>query len=333
MNALTVQRIGPSVTVQDGGWSGTLASGLSYGGAADRRAMEEAWALLGQRDTALLEMAGVGGRFIANVAVRISLTGAKMQASLDGVPLLWNAVHRVEAGQVLDVGAAQSGVYGYLGVGGGFDTPKFLGSASTHRASGLGHVIQVGDDLAIGHDNKADRVALALPNTSERTAPIRIVPTAHTALFGESVLQRFQSAEFTRSAQGNRQGIALECEESFALEGGQSIPSETVIAGDIQVPGQGAPFALLADCQTTGGYPRIAAILPCELPRVAQAAPGSKLRFNLITRLEGIAAEQAERKARAALGRVCQPILRDPSQMNDLLSFQLISGAITGDIE
>ena len=71
---------------------------------------------------------------------------------------------------------------------------------------------------------------------------------------------------------------------------------ETVIAGDIQVPGQGAPYALLADCQTTGGYPRIATILPCDLPRVAQASPGTKLRFSMITREGGIAAELKERK-------------------------------------
>ncbi|MGB7318001.1 MAG: urea amidolyase [Planktotalea sp.] len=333
MSGLLVQRVGPAVTVQDGGWDGTLASGLSRGGAADRRAMAQAWALLGESDTALLEMASMGGRFVAQSPMRIALSGAKMQASLDGSALLWNAVHRVEAGQVLDIGAVQGGVYGYLGVGGGFETPRFLGSASTHRASGLGHVVQAGDVLNIGSDKKPDRFGLMMPHTAPRTTPIRVVETAHTALFGDAVLKKFQDAEFTRSAQGNRQGVALEGDRSFALEGGQSIPSETVIAGDIQVPGQGAPYALLADCQTTGGYPRIAAVLPCDLPRVAQAAPGAKLRFTLISREEGIAAELAESKARASLGKACQPILRDPNQMNDLLSYQLISGAITGDME
>lgn len=332
MSCLTVLRAGPAVTVQDAGWSGTLASGLSRGGAADTRALAENWALLGAQG-AVLEMAGMGGRFTCDAPLRIALSGAKMAASLDGTALLWGAVHRMEAGQVLDIGAAQGGVYGYLGVGGGFDTPRFLGSASTHRASGLGHVVQAGDQLAIGRDSKAERIGLALPAQTASSAPIRIVATAHSDLFGAEVLERFQRAQFTRSAQGNRQGVALECAESFALEGGQSIPSETVIAGDIQVPGQGAPYALLADCQTTGGYPRIAAILPCDLPRVAQAAAGTKLRFTLVTREEGIAAELAERKARAALGRACQPILRDPAQMNDLLSYQLISGAIAGDEE
>jgi allophanate hydrolase subunit 2 len=123
----------------------------------------------------------------------------------------------------------------------------------------------------------------------------------------------------------------LDADTSFALEGGQSIPSETVIPGDIQVPGQGSPFALLADSQTTGGYPRIAAILPCDVARVAQAIAGTQLRFNFVSREDGIAAELAERKQRAGLGARCLPILRDPMHMQDLLSYQLVSGAISGD--
>lgn len=332
MNALLVQRIGPSVTVQDAGWSGTLASGLSRGGAADTRALAEIWALLGQSDVPVLEMAGMGGRFVAETGLRIALAGAQMLARLDGAALQWGAVHRVEAGQVLEIGAVLNGVYGYLGVGGGFDVPRFMGSASTHRASGLGQVIAAGDRLSVGDDPKPDRVGLTLPKIAVRSAAIRVVPTAHTDLFGADVLEQFQSETFIRSAKGNRQGVALECERSFALNGGQSIPSETVIAGDIQVPGQGAPIALLADCQTTGGYPRIAAILPCDLPRVAQADAGTKLRFSLISREEGIVAELKERKERARLGAQCQAILRDPAQMQDLLSYQLISGVTAGDV-
>ncbi|MEP5154248.1 MAG: urea amidolyase, partial [Planktotalea sp.] len=174
MSALVVQRIGPAVTVQDAGWSGTLASGLSRGGAADTRALAEAWALLGQSDVAVLEMAGMGGRFIAEAALRISLTGAQMQATLDGAALHWGAVHRVEAGQVLEIGAAMSGVYGYLGVGGGFDVPRFMGSASTHRASGLGQVVKIGDRLRVGADAHADRVGLSLPKTAARSGVIRV---------------------------------------------------------------------------------------------------------------------------------------------------------------
>lgn len=321
------------MTVQDDGWRGALAFGLSQGGAADTRALAEGRALLGQAGIAVVEMAGMGGQFRVSHATRIALTGADMQATLDGAALAWNAVHRMEAGQVLVIGAARSGVYGYLCVGGGVETPVAIGSRSTHRASGLGHVLQAGDILPLGVDTKPERTGLILPAQSPSTQPIRIVPTAQTSLFSDDVLSAFQATEFTRSARGNRQGVALESLEPFTLDGGQSITSETIVYGDIQLPGDGTPVVLMADCQTTGGYPRIAAVLPCDMPRVAQAPVGAKLRFKLLTRQEGITAELAEHKARAELARKCVPILRDPASMQDLLSYQLISGAVSGDEE
>ena len=328
-----VEHCGPAVTVQDAGWRGTLASGLSRGGAADTLALAQVWALLGQEGTAVLELAGFGGRFKALALTRIAFAGANMDLRLDGEALLGHAVHRVEAGQVLDIGAARAGTYGYLGVGGGLETPRFLGSASTHRGAGLGQVIKAGQTLVCGEDATPDRVGLKLPQMNAKSGAIRVVPTAHTSLFSKDQREAFERTVFTRGARGNRQGIALETDVSFALKGGQSIPSETVIPGDIQVPGQGAPFALLADSQTTGGYPRIAAILPCDLPRVAQADVGETLRFSFVSREEGIAFERADRKASAALAKACTPILRNPADMNDLLSYQLISGAISGENE
>lgn len=330
---LKAVKIGPAVTVQDSGWNGTLATGLSRGGAVDTFALAQVSALLGQSGTAVLEMAGIGGTFHVMADARVALAGAVMDARLDGAALYWNAVHRLQKGQVLEIGAVRSGVYGYLGIGGGFATPRFLESASTHRGAGLGHVIQAGDVLHAHGDDNEERVGLALPKSAVVSTPIRVVPTAHTDLFDAETRACFERTVFTRGTRGNRQGVSLESDESFALQGGQSLTSETVIPGDIQVPGQGAPYALLADSQTTGGYPRIAAILPCDLPRIAQAEVGQSLRFKFITREEGIAVELADRKARARLANACAPIYRDPFHMTDLLSYQLISGAISGDLE
>ena len=330
---LEVLKIGPAVTVQDAGWSGTLASGLSRGGAADTFALSCVWALLGQSGSAVLEMAGFGGTFRVLNPARIAVAGAGMDLRLEGSALLQNAVHQVEAGQILEIGAARSGVYGYLGVGGGFETPRFHGSASTHRAAGLGQVIETGQVLNMGDDPNPQRVGLALPEMTKSNAVIRVVATAHTDLFSQDTKARFEQTLFVRGAKGNRQGVALESHESFALKGGQSIPSETVIPGDIQIPGQGAPFALLADSQTTGGYPRIAAILPSDIPRIAQTVAGEELRFKFISREEGIKIERMDRKMRAQLAKRCVPILRDPAHMNDLLSYQLISGVSAGESE
>ncbi len=116
--------------MQDLGRPGLLAKGLSRGGAADPLALAEGAALLGQRaDFAAIEMTGMGGIFEAEGdSLRIALTGAPMQASIDGEPVAWNASHLLHRGQRLSIGAARKGTYGYLHVGGGIATEPFLGS-------------------------------------------------------------------------------------------------------------------------------------------------------------------------------------------------------------
>lgn len=333
MTQVKVHSCGASVTVQDAGWTGTLATGLSRGGVADRLAYAQMQALLGETHGAVLEMAGQGGEFSVSHRARIALTGAPMRASIDGVALRWNAVHTLDAGQRLSIGVAEQGVFGYLGFGGGLDEPRVMGSASTHRASGLGRVVVAGDRLRIGPDSKPERTGLALPESRAREGHIRLVPAAQTDLFDPDVIALFEHTIFTRGLRGNRQGVVLESDARFALDGGQSIPSETVLPGDIQIPGDGVPLVLLADCQTTGGYPRIASVLPCDLPRVVQAGPGTKLQFQLISRDEGIAAERQSHTELAGLEKACRPMVRDPAEMADLLSYNLISGALTGHEE
>ncbi len=103
-----------------------------------------------------------------------------------------------------------------------------------------------------------------------------------------------------------------------------------MVAGDIQMTGKGDPFVLLPECQTTGGYPRIGTILPDDLSIVAQAAPGVELYFKFITNDEALAAHRPPKKYCADMDRLLEPLLRDPREIRDLLSYQLISGAITG---
>ena len=134
MNAhMNILGAGPAITVQDLGRPGHIATGLSRGGAADRLALFEAAALLGSTQVlAGLEMAGMGGKFSFSSPTRIALTGAPMQAQLDGSPLRWHASHWVQPGQVLSIASAQKGVYGYLTPAGGITTPKVLQSRAAH---------------------------------------------------------------------------------------------------------------------------------------------------------------------------------------------------------
>ena len=155
-------------------------------------------------------------------------------------------------------------------------------------------------------------------------------PRCNRITFGKEALARFAETLFLRDARANRQGIRLNPEgEGFAVEGGLRVVSEIIVPGDIQITGDGAPYVLMCESQTTGGYPRIASVLPCDLPRVAQAPLGAELRFRLLPLDEAVAREQASRKAMHDLGGQVRPRLRDPRDMHDLLSYTLISGAIS----
>lgn len=332
--ALIVRQAGPGLSLQDTGRPGYLVYGLSRGGAADRLALAEGAALLGQPgDLAALEMAGMGGAFEATQTIRIALTGAPMQAAIDGTAVTWNASHTLAAGATLTIGAARAGVYGYLHVGGGFDGPVTLGSRSAHLASGLGARVGAGASLPVGPD-KGGETGLALPADDRFSGgTVRVVPGPQTGLFPDDEIARFEATQFTRDTRGNRMGVRVVPDgDGFAPEGGLSVLSEVIVPGDIQITGDGTPFVLLAECQTTGGYPRIGAVLPCDLPRVAQAAAGTGLRFRFVTPGDGVQAMSRARAHRKALAKSAHPLLRDPHTIRDLLTYQLISGVTDGGL-
>ncbi|SMX31427.1 biotin-dependent carboxyltransferase family protein [Actibacterium lipolyticum] len=334
---LSILRAGPSMTLQDMGRPGQLALGLSRGGAADRLALAEGAALLGQpADTLALEMAALGGEFQANEDMRIALTGAPMRATIDGEAVVWNASHRLPAGARLSIGAATAGCYGYLHVGGGFAADPFLGAASAHLAAGIGTLLQDGDTLAIGTDVGSETNRMIEPEDRFHGGAVRLTPSFQTHLFGKAELDRLQAEPLHRAARANRMGVALTPQGGgYHIEGGRNVVSEIVLPGDIQITGDGMPFVLMVECQTTGGYPRIGTVLPCDLPRVAQAPAGAELRFRFVDLEEAVDMERAEAKRRAELGKHCRPLIRDPRLMRDLLSYNLIGGVVAGneDIE
>ncbi|WP_439524792.1 biotin-dependent carboxyltransferase family protein [Marivita sp.] len=331
--ALHVHRIAPGATVQDRGRTGYLAYGLSRGGAADRLALAEGAALLRQSpELATLELPGSGGVFEATTPLRIALTGAPMRAQLDGAPLVWNASHALPAGARLEIGGATAGSYGYLHVGGGFDTPTHLGARSAHLAAGVGGMVQAGDRLPVGPDKGTD-VGLVLPQDARFDGgTLRLIDSFQTPLFDNATQQRFAETVFHRDARANRMGIRLTSEgEGFSTSEALNILSETILTGDIQVTGDGTPFLLLGESQTTGGYPRIGTVIPADLPRAVQAPAGGVLRFSFVSRDEALRAQERMQSHLAQLPESCTPLVRDPAQIRDLLSYQLISGATAGD--
>jgi biotin-dependent carboxylase-like uncharacterized protein len=325
-----VLSVGPAVTIQDLGRRGFLAAGLTRGGAMDRLALHEAAALLSQPVGAALEMVGFGGTFRVTAPTRIAMTGAPMTAEIDARPVPWHGSCRLEPGQILKIGGVKQGAIGYLSFGGGINAPEMMGAKSTHLAAGLGSIMAAGDVIALGDDPGGTDGLMLTPGDRFFGGEIGIVDSLQSHHFGTKTLARFAETRFLRDARANRQGIRLNPEgEGFAAEGGLRVVSEIIVPGDIQVTGDGAPYVLMCESQTTGGYPRIASVLPSDLPRVAQAPLGAEMRFRLLSLEEAVAREQASRKALRGLGAQAMPRLRDPRDMPDLLSYTLIGGVIS----
>lgn len=332
MTTLRIDRADGILTVQDMGREGYLGQGLSRGGAMDRLALIEAAALLDlPTPLAGIEMAGAGGLFSVTAPTRVALTGAAMLATLDDAPLRWQASHLILPGQKLRIGAVQSGVYGYLTPAGGIDTPPMLGSRAAHLSAGLGAFLTAGDTLPCAPDPDPDappRVIEVAGRFSGGT--LRVADGPQTGLFDDDVLQAFYDTPFTRAPRGNRQGIQLDAKPRFTSDHAAGLASDMIGPGDLQMTGDGLPYVLMAECQTMGGYPRIGQIIPADLPRMAQAAPGAMLRFQRLTQDQADALWRSETDLLHEAAARCRNLIRDPSTIADLLSYQLVGGVTAG---
>lgn len=331
MRGLRVLQAGPALALQDLGRPGYLAKGLTRGGAADVRAVHEGAALLRQ-DTGLaaLEMVGTGGTFEATEDMRIALSGAVMSAQVDGSTLAWNASHALPKGAKLTIGPTRSGTYGYLHVGGGFAVDPVLESRAAHLSCGLGALVKKGDALPVGPDKGRDVGMTIAPDARLSGGTVRIVPSMQTLDFDADIRARFEATTFRRDPRANRQGVRMDSDgDGFSNPKALSIVSEVIVPGDIQITGDGTPFVLMAECQTTGGYPRIGTVLPCDLPRVAQAPAGAALTFQFVTLADGAAIQARATAELRKLPGTVTPLVRDPATMQDLLSYQLVGGMVS----
>ena len=332
MRGLRVHSCGPMTSLQDQGRAGLLGYGISRGGAMDPLALAEGAALLDQSpDLAAIELAGLGGTFEALSDLRIAVTGAEMSAQIDGVAVRWNGSHALPKGAVLAIGAAKSGNYAYLHVGGGVEAPCVLGARSTHFVAELGEAITAGTVLSLGPDQGGNGTVQGLDVAPRfQGGRIRILPSMQTDLFAPEVLERFENTVFKRDARANRMGMQILSDGApFATSGQLNILSEIIVPGDIQMTGSGTPFVLLNECQTTGGYPRIATVIPSDMARVAQAGQGVALTFEFVDSEEALSALKQDVAHLAALPAQVHPLIRDPRDMPDLLSFSLIGGVIS----
>lgn len=280
--SMRVLKAGALTTVQDLGRPGHAHLGVPGSGAADRPALIRANRLVGNADgAAALEMTVLGGRFEFVTAARVAISGAAMPASLDARPVALEQAFDVRPGQVLNLGAARRGVRAYLAVRGGIDVTPTLGSCATDLMSGLGPAaLRDGDELSLGSSGKPVNQAPALPaaDIDADQAVLHFMPGPRADWFVDDALEVLSAAAYVVSPQSNRIGVRLRG-ASLSRRRTDELASEGLVPGAIQVPAEGQPLVFLYDHPTTGGYPVIGVVDAAHLPRLAQARPGSRVRF------------------------------------------------------
>jgi allophanate hydrolase len=336
---LKVVAPGLHTTLQDRGRFGFQALGVPVSGALDAESLEVANRLAGNpADMPALEILHQGPTLeVATDSLRVAIAGGSAEIELLGERPTslgaWRSV-LLRRGQVFRVHRLGASVCCYLAAEGGFALKPVLGSASTYVRGGFGgfggRALTAGDMLPLMRETATERAELSLPAPPEAGTerPIRIVLGPQQDRFTGAAIGTLLAAEFTISKNADRMGLRLEGPR-LEHRGGWDIVSDGIATGAIQVPGSGQPILLLADHQTTGGYPKIATVISADLPVVGRRKPGDRLRFAAVEVAE---AEKLRREARAALdaaiASMAQPRPPGGLDLERLHEANLISGVV-----
>jgi antagonist of KipI len=310
--SIRVLRAGLLTTVQDLGRRGHQRDGVPVSGAMDPVALRLANLLAGNDEGAAgLEVTLDGPRLAFDAEAIVAVGGADLQARVDGRRLRpWRAA-RVPAGGTLEFGGWRAGCRAYVAVGGGIDVAPVLGSRSTYllaRFGGLaGRPLRRGDVLSTGPQRPGSSATLAgrAIAPSARPAyggPVRLIPGAHLDLLTPDARARLFDAEFRVTPKSDRMGYRL-AGPPLALAAPVELLSAGVAFGTVQLPPGADPIVLMADRQTTGGYPRLGEVATVDLPAMAQLRPGDAVRFAPISLGEAQALYLERERTIAALRR------------------------------
>ena len=305
--SIRVERAGLLTTVQDLGRNGWQRYGVVVGGAMDSAALRIANMLVGNAETvAGLEVTLLGPTLVFDHAHLFALAGADLSAHLDGEPVPLGRPCAAAAGSVLTFSGARTGCRAYFAVAGGIDVPPVLGSRSTDVRARLGgcngSAVAAGDVLTVGQaELSAEALLRALLAQSRHVAEWGAGPSLLTRPSGEAVVRVLRGLEFNLfaevhrtalftasfqvSAQSDRMGYRL-LGPRLTLDPPRELLSAPIAVGTVQVPPGGDAIVLMADRQSVGGYPRIAQVITVDLAVLAQAVPGTYVRFREATLAE-----------------------------------------------
>jgi antagonist of KipI len=305
MSSVRVIRGGMLTTVQDSGRWGYQSRGVPVAGPMDPLSHRLANALVGNdRGAATLEVTLLGPELEFEDERVVAVTGAEFEITLDGKPALADAPFMVSAESHLRFGPRRRGARAYLAIRGGVAVPTVLGSRATHLISAMGGVggraLKAGDRLPLGVAEVMRPTAAPLADRlvplPAHPARLRVLPGPQADAFAADALGALQSAAYTVGQQSDRMGFRLEG-PPLAHARGADIISDATPLGVLQVPASGQPILLMADRQTTGGYPKIATVISADLAVAGQLGPGDTIVFSVCAPREAMAALIAQERA------------------------------------
>lgn len=281
-----IDRVGPLVSFQDLGRNGHMRYGVPKSGPMDVFSFKKANALLGNdpNNTGIeISIGGLEIECLKGVASAV-VCGGDFNLMIDGEELKRDEVFNFAAGQRLNIRADKSGSWCYLAFAGNIITKTWLGSSATHLISGFG-----GGTLKVDQSFCVENTVNVEPNTHVKSnlaetynGYIRVTMGPQDHHFTATAIRRLLNDEYKVSTAYDRMGMRL-LGPKLEMESALSIASEPLMKGSVQVAGDGVPTVLLADHQTTGGYPKIATVISSDLDMLAQLRPNQTLRFKAVS--------------------------------------------------
>ncbi len=308
MNAvLRVVAAGPQVSLQDIGRAGAMRFGVPRSGPMDRGAFAMACAAAGgttgieiSRGGLVLDcVAGSAGYAVAGGGFIVERAGTQAGSWHAGI---------IRAGERMTVRPGFWGSWCYLVLAGEVERARWFGSLATHAPSGLGGgLLRTGDEIRVAGGTAPVRDGtLPCPAWARPRHMLRVVMGPQDRFFPPAAQAAFLSEVFRVTDAGDRMGVRLRG-PSLRSEGALGIPSEPVVRGAVQVAGDGVATVLMADHQTTGGYPKIACVIGADLDGFAQLRPRDAVLFRAVTPEAAVGAARvlatAQARAIASLGR------------------------------
>ncbi len=333
-------------TIQDLGRIGYQHLGVATSGALDPVSLRAANALVGNEpNTGALEVAYVGPTFVVE-ADSVNLACAGADASIEVLADEWAASgvrypsmqsFRAHRGEVVRVGATSRCSVLYLAVEGGFDIEPVLGSVSTFirgRIGGWqGRSLVAGDTLPLRREAASNRAEFRLTGLDLAPPPrFRVILGPQNTFFSERSIEAFLDGEYAVKPATDRMAMHLDGPKLDHVAG-HDIVSDGIAFGSIQVPGHGQPIVLMADRQTTGGYPKIATVISADLAALGRVRIGNKISFQEVTVEEALHLRRTLLQEIEAIPAMVLPAARNLEDLTAcLLTSNLISGAVSAHL-